>query len=291
MATRNAPAPVRSARVVLALSAVVLVAVSWFPFRLELPYLHRTSPVRTSGAGGAAVSFDGTAILQSPGEPRWLAEARRRDELVVVVTARTGVPDQRGPARVFVLGEDVFTADLTLGQQGDDLVVRVRRAGSDAVGEPAYVLGDFFAADAARTAEVRIEGRKVTIGVDGAVVVDDEVDAPVLEAWDGGHTLSVGDEPGGERGWVGELQELEVRSGATTTDLLAPGELEPGQGWVLRARINEDVGLQGRDSVALSVARAVSLVPLARRSSSWPAPRRRGAGAGSSWPCSPCPWC
>jgi hypothetical protein len=249
-----------AAWVVLVVSGLTLLVVSWYPFVLQSPYVDRR-PESSTDAMGAVVSFDGTDLLHSDGEPIWLGDARRSGRLTVALVASTDHPHQSGPARLFTLGEDISEANLTFGHEGDDLLIRLRRPGADAVGEPAYMLRDFFSAGSRRSAELQVDGDRVVVLSDGAVVVDETVGAPVLAGWAGGYSLSVGDEPAGERGWVGRLEELEVSTGSTTTDLLAEGALEPGGERELRPRMREITTLAMSDPLLLTLVRTLVLVP------------------------------
>src|SRR4029079_2543528 len=106
----------------LAAALVALVVASWFPFRPELPWEPRRGP-DTAPAG--EVRFDGSSVLVSPPGVDWVADAAASGSLRLAFEARPDVTDQRGPARLLSISRDTLAADLMIGQDGDDLVLRV----------------------------------------------------------------------------------------------------------------------------------------------------------------------
>ena len=257
--------------------AVLLAVEAWFPFRPEVPLWHRSAPVATADG---ALGFDGHAVLVSRGAPDWLAVARAAGALTVSLEARTASPHQDGPARLLTISGGFHHSDLTVGQEDGDLVVRVRRPGSDAKGAPPYLVAEVFAEPTWRTIDVAVDGPAVTVAVDGQVVVDDDVGAPVISEWDGSYPVALGDEPRGDRGWRGELRRAQVVAGAssgpggTAVDLLAPGALEGGHGILIHSRLGGLSQVSSPDPVAIMVVRALAFVPVgAAAHALW---RRRG---------------
>ena len=191
----------------LVAALVALVVASWFPFRPELPWEPRRGP-DTASAG--EVRFDGSSVLVSPPGVDWVADAAASGSLRLAFDARTDVTDQRGPARLLSISRDTLQADLMIGQDGDDLVLRVRRSDSDPSGDPAFGIVDVFAPAALgrwRHVVVDLQGGRVTVELDGVVVVDEPAE---LTGWDPAYRLSLGDEATGRRGWVGELRNVEA---------------------------------------------------------------------------------
>jgi len=90
-----------------------------------------------------------TTWRQTAVPPVDLVEAIRRSGRVrVELWARPSRLDQHGPARIVSISRDPDTRNLTVGQDGPDLVVRVRRwwSGSNGV-RPYYRLANVFQAD------------------------------------------------------------------------------------------------------------------------------------------------
>jgi len=149
-----------------------------------------------------------------------------------------------------------------IGQDGDDLVLRVRRPGSDASGDPAFGIADVFAPGALgrwRHVVVDLQGGRVTVELDGVVVVDEPAE---LTGWDPAYRLSLGDEATGRRGWVGELRNVEATTPDHHVDVLASGQVDDGSGIVWRDRVRNLTSLNSHDPLALTIVRFAVFVPV-----------------------------
>ena len=155
--TRRPPRWSRTA-VLCAVVAAYLVA-AYQPFRLEPPWIVNTIEVTDTGG----LRFDGTSVARTDGPPAWVAPAVAGGRFTAVVEARTGDADQHGPARLVTVSADPGRANLTLGQENDDLYVRLRRDGSTGVGGSTIVVDDVFADDRWRTLVLRVGGGTVTV--------------------------------------------------------------------------------------------------------------------------------
>lgn len=87
----------------------------------------------------------------------------------VVLDVETTSGDQFGPARILTISDGVLTRNLTVGQSGTDLALRVRSAllGSDG-SDPEIIVPDVFHAGEAQRIVVRYAGEVVEVVVDGA---------------------------------------------------------------------------------------------------------------------------
>lgn len=89
--------------------------------------------------------------LQTATPPAHLVAAvRRAGSVRLELSARPAPLDQGGPARIISISRDPDTRSLTVGQEGRDLVVRIRRRWSGANGvRPYYRIADAFTGDVA----------------------------------------------------------------------------------------------------------------------------------------------
>lgn len=243
----------------LVAALVALVVASWYPFRPELPWEPRTAPAVTPTG---EVRFDGSSVLVSPPDVDWVADAAATGTLRIAFDARTDDGDQSGPARLLSVSRDTLAADLMVGQDGDDLVVRVRRSGSDPSGDPAFRVADVFAPSTLgewRHVVVDLRGGRVVVELDGETVLDEPADPG---GWDPAYRFSLGDEATGRRAWVGELRDVEVTTPAHQVDVLASGSLDGGSGIVWRDRVRYLTSLDSHDPFALTVVRFLVFVPV-----------------------------
>lgn len=206
--------------------AAYLVA-AYRPFRLEAPRIENTIEVSDTGT----LSFDGTAMARGIEPLPWLATAVDRGALDVRLEARTDDPDQEGPARLLAVSVDHREANLVMGQEGDDLVVRLRRPGSAENGTPPLAVDGVFSDDRWRALRLLVEGGRATVEVDGAVVATDAVGADPFRTWGRDVGLALGNEVTGTRGWSGQIRRATVDGGAGAVDLLDPALYRLPSSW------------------------------------------------------------
>jgi VanZ family protein len=203
------------------------------------------SPASRNGAviGKEFLSFTGNSLLVSEGPPPWLREAMNAETLRVTLDVRPADLDQRGPARLFSVGRDTTVRNLTVGQLGADMVLRVRRTGTDVNGKPDLVARDVFAEGRWTKIDVRVVGDAIEVLVDGVSKVREDVRGDLFSRWDPAMPLALGNEPSGNRPWRGDMRAAGVVVGSTVVDYVSA------------------VALLDRPPVIVSVHQPPSLVP------------------------------
>jgi hypothetical protein len=219
--------------VVLLLVGCAVVAIeAWFPLGPKRSHAARDAPVVADGT----VAFRGRSVLVSPTAPDWLAAAIDSGRLDVHLSFNASSSRQDGPARLLAITHDVHHADLMIGQEGTDLVVRVRRTASDPSGDPAFIVSDAIRSDRWQQLTVSIADGRLHVILDARTVIDEllspSADHTALSSWDPAYQLTLGDELDGDREWHGRLRDVSVVTSLGTTDLLAPGDLRAGTGTV-----------------------------------------------------------
>ena len=257
---RDATVGSRRWTVLFVVVLALLVVEAWAPFRPELPVLARSAP---AWLGRGTVAFDGSAALESGGAMAWVGEAARSSELRVALEARSAGAAQGGPARLFEVAADHYQANLVVGQSGPDLVVRLRRPGSDASGKPALRAPGLLADAGWHRIEVAVHDGVASLVADGVVVAREDVGPGALGGWDVAAHVALGDAVVGERGWRGDLRLARVEvAGGEAVDLLAGGVLEAASGVIVRERVHGVLALGNGDAWFLTVARVLAFVPL-----------------------------
>jgi VanZ family protein len=207
-------------------------AVGLYPFTFEPPK-HVVNQAERTADGG--LSFSGVGIARTPGAPEWLGGLNDTSRIEIRLVARTDDPDQRGPARLFTISDGVSDRNLTLGQEGDDLVIRVRRPGSDANGTPALQVAGLFGDAAWHAIRVRIEPDRLTVTVDGKTRVEQALSGSPFPEWNPEYALAMGNELPYGRAWTGEIRAASVEIDGRTIDVLDPVEIQlPGGWWEIR---------------------------------------------------------
>ena len=169
----------------------------------------------------------GIAYTEEP--PPWVGCAICASSLLVSLNVQAIDTDQVGPARIFTLSSDISHRNLTVGQDGADLSVRMRNLHTNRNGVPAYMISDVFADGEWHQVDVLIRPQGLKISVDGRVRVVDALPSPPLNGWDTGYRLAAGNELTGNRPWRGKIRKAVVATDADSVDYLAPGALSiPG---------------------------------------------------------------
>jgi hypothetical protein len=176
---------------------VFYAAVFLYPFRWSPPRRVANEAERTPSGW----RFPAAGLARSLGPapfPRGRFDLKLR-----IRTART---DQSGPARIFTISRDPSLRNLTLGQEGTDLVLRVRAPGTTLNGMPQSRISGVFDDDRWHAVEVTVGGDTVALSVDGAQRLRRAYAGPVTATWDRGYRIALGNELTGRRPWLGEIE-------------------------------------------------------------------------------------
>jgi hypothetical protein len=210
-------------RAVLLLGAIsTFLLAGWYPYEVR-------SPLRDNGAerlNDGILRFGAPGIARTETPPEWLKEATLSNRLVVFLRVRSLDLSQTGPARIFTVSEDPWHRNITLGQDGDSLVVRLRTPGTDANGQPERVISKVFSD--ARWVEISlaIMPGRIRVEIDGRVALDDGLHDRPLEYFDATYRLALGNELTTNRPWLGEIKHATVVVGASRFDYMHPAQLQ-----------------------------------------------------------------
>ncbi len=221
-----------------ACTVAALCTAAWWPFApgFEGPYLARNRAELT-GSGALTVAEPSIVRADAP----WLPAARTARHLQLDLVIEPASRELTGPARIFTLSRDTRAAHLMVGQEGTTLVVRCRRPGSGADGEPRLEVPGAFEAPGPRHVRVTVAGPKVAVAVDGSERAVAEGDADILPTWREDYSVAFGDEHTRSRAWRGTLHQaqlqLQTGTGAGDHNLLAATALElPARFWQIPER-------------------------------------------------------
>lgn len=198
--------------------------------------LHLKSKGAAKRDGNGGLSLDGGALLSSGAAKKPMASIKRAGAVAIETWVKTKQLGQKGPARIFTLSRNTSERNITVGQEGDRLQVRVRTTSTDKNGLPPLTTSRIVKAN--KWMHV-IYSRSVT--GDEAIYVDGKQVARgrrpgTFDSWDDRAQLSIGDEVGGGRAWKGQVQVVRMlarhipatevvarfRAGPDATDLVQP---------------------------------------------------------------------
>ena len=141
------------------LGIITFLALGYYPFHWEIPSnfkLHTDEKLikydvkslsdNTTVFGNTNAELLGTTLKLSKSgiaylltSPSWMREAISNSFLKIELSIQTDISKQFGPARIFTISKDAKYRNITVAQQGDDLVLRLR-VGSNLNGMPGYVI-------------------------------------------------------------------------------------------------------------------------------------------------------
>jgi VanZ family protein len=219
-----------------ALMIITILVLSWWPLiRWQPPQLIANGAERMEAGG---LRFASTGIARSGTAPQWLPLLvdDPNQSLTVFLRVKSYAAYQGGPARILTLSRNNFSRNLTLGQEGSDLILRLRGTNSDRNGLIAFnsvarVAGVFARPDL-REITLVISPKTLLISIDGRVAVEQALSASPFQAWNRHYELALGNELTNERPWLGEIGAAQVEAAGTKIDYAASGNLElPSHYW------------------------------------------------------------
>jgi VanZ family protein len=200
--------------VLLALYAVM----SLEPFEWRFP--SRVANGAIALADGWSFPTAGIVIADPPFDR--LGKAIEAETLDVSLEVRPGATDQTGPARILSISQDAYRRNLTLAQDGDDLVLRLRSADTDRNGtrdgRPVARLADVLAVGEWVAIDLHLRPGRLTIAIDGVPKLSAALPAAVLATWDTSFGVAFGNEMTCDRPWLGDIRNAVIRGpdGETT---------------------------------------------------------------------------
>ena len=188
------------------LLALVLVywAIGFYPYQLP-PY--HNGATRTGEHG---LRFDSPGVAYTRQPPTWLPTAIASSSLRVTLEVRAA-PTQKGRwTRILTLSKDSHHSNLSIGQDGSDLVVQLRSPGTNPAGKPAYVIDRVFAQPGWHRIELNVAPRLLTVMLDGREVLGRSLPLHPLSNWSPEYRLALGNQFGFNRPWLGEVRKAIV---------------------------------------------------------------------------------
>lgn len=198
-----------TARFLLPITIVLYWLAGSYPFHWFSPLVAHQNNVSTTNQVGILFEERGIAFTETP--PGWMDRAIRDNAFEVELDVRSRNTEQAGPARIFTISRDHYHRNLTVGQAGEDLVVRLRSRATGLNGKPEYVVRGVFRSPALRRIAVRVKPEAIRIEVNGHRRLVARLPADALSTWDPEYELALGNEFTFQRPWHGEVRKALVR--------------------------------------------------------------------------------
>jgi hypothetical protein len=203
---------------------VLYAAVAVWPYEFQAPRLVANGAAPLPGGG---VGFGSPGIALAKDAPVWLEPALSSNRLELALRIRSLAPDQSGPARILTFSDDPDHSDLLIGQEGADLVLRLRTpwTGQTGENEPLARLPELLRAREWVDLRVIVAPDRLRILRGAEVVLERPLPPLPLANWYPWHRLALGNEVTYNRPWRGEIRRAVVSSGGRSVDYADASQL------------------------------------------------------------------
>jgi hypothetical protein len=193
---------------------LVLIVIAYFPFAWSPPHIVHNQVARNADG---SLQFGEMNYARTIGTPAWLDDTRASGTIQIQLQAYP--QSLRQNASIMMLASDFWHTDFAIGQDNSDLVVWLRRPGSDINGGPPFVLHGVFQPRRWSSVEVILQRGAFHIDVDGRTRLTGHLSADSTRVWSPGQIV-LGDEVHGGGPWQGQIRLAEVRTPGYAVDYI-----------------------------------------------------------------------
>jgi len=197
---------------------LLLIAGAYFPFAWDPPRTVRNDVTRSADG---TLRFGEMNNARTSGAPAWLPLVRRSGSIQIHLEFDPRSLGQR--ASIMMLASDFWNTDFAIGQDHSDLLVWLRRPGSDANGDPPFVVHRIIRAQRWNSVYVMLQRDEIHIYADG-IRLTGHVPVDSARVWEQGQ-IAFGGEVHGGGPWEGKISQARVRTPGYTVDYVHPGAL------------------------------------------------------------------
>lgn len=185
------------------------------PFEFQLPIGIKKNTASHQIVDG--VQFSDYGIGYTPDPPKWLKSAIAESTLDIKLEFKSTNIKQRGPARIFTISKDLRHRNLTIGQDGADLILRIRTRLSNQNGYPPYRFKNVFKNKKWQQLHLSITPDKLNIVINNETVSNFIPHNPMSQ-WSEDYRLAIGNEFTNNRPWRGIIRHAIVENKAQQID-------------------------------------------------------------------------
>ena len=205
---------------VLVVVLILYWAIGFYPYQLP-PY-----PNGAERTADQDLQFGASGIAYSREAPVWLPTAIASSSLQVMLEVRAARTQKSHWARIFTLSGNSHRTNLSIRQNGSDLIVHVRSPETNLAGRPGYEIENVFAQPGWHRIELNVLRGLLTVTVDGREVLHQILPPEPLSTWSPEYRLALGNELGFNRPWLGEVRNATVVVAGQHYDYMPPDALE-----------------------------------------------------------------
>ena len=200
---------------------LLIIVIAYYPFTWDPPRVVRNDVSRSADG---SLRFGDTNYARSRGTPAWLPNVRTSGILQVQVEFNPQSPQPNSPASIMLLGSDFFHTDFAIAQDQSDLVIWLRRPGSDIGGGPPYVVKGVLRPQRWNRVDLMLGHGDLRVDVGGRARRIAHIPADAARDWSSGQ-IALGNEVHGGNPWLGQIRLAEVRTPGYAVNYVRPGAL------------------------------------------------------------------
>ncbi len=195
----------------------------FYPFQFQLPIYYQANAVTHSTLG--EIQFKGSGIGKTRAPPKWLHAAIVNSDFDIELEFQTTQINQDGPARILTISKDLKHRNITIGQKGTDLVIRINSKLSNQNGYPPYRFENVLKLHEWQKVHLSITSEKLNITVNKAPPVSNYLPENPISRWSPEYRLAIGNEFTNNRPWLGKIRQLVIKSGGKRFGYMREGRL------------------------------------------------------------------
>ena len=195
----------RARRFIVVATAAAYFCLALLPFAWEWPIVDNHAVWR-----GEVIAFPTPGLARSTHLPEWTADALASHTVRVSLAVLPYRERQTGPARIFTSSYSPHLRNLTIAQEGRDLVLRVRADERDDNGRPEYRFADIFTANRWHRIDLTIAPGRMLLAVEDRTLLDTRLSRTPLTRFHPGYFVALGNEVTANRPWLGEIARATV---------------------------------------------------------------------------------
>jgi hypothetical protein len=263
----------RFAQIARALAALYL---ALLVFVLLRPFNFASYPAKSENSvewlsNGEGVRFGPSGMLVSAAPPTGLHRQLVSGQgLAIELWLRSASSDQERPARIISYSANFWESNFTLGQEGEELIMRLRTTNKGANGTPSVDVHDAFVLGKMQHIVATFDFVEERVYVDGKIRAAATTHPGSFETWDPSFFLVFGNEFNGGRAWNGDIAYAAIYDRPLPAQVVAaryeagyrPIESPAPPGRV--AAFNFTHGLNGLESGAAGAEMPAPLPPLTK---------------------------
>jgi len=189
---------------VLTLTLIAYAIACFYPFEFSNP----TTPNALTKLADGELQFREQSIAYNQAPLDWQNNFNR---LVIDMEFTPQNLQQQGPARILSLSKDITQRNLTVGQVGTALDLRLRHPGSNDNGTPGFRIPDVLTTSRLAL-HIDWSGAGLKIVTNGETKFNQASPTPTDAQWDSSMPLILGNELSLDRQWQGTLHRLQIKA-------------------------------------------------------------------------------